>query len=118
MTNGNGRENAAALVSRQALRYPYRSRRGYKPVLNDIPFDISGRKIELRHAYSAGGVIHQVASDIEGYKMKVIYKNMPLEKVRQLDIEMDGKADLANGRIRAYKRDGKLDMVFYSNPTI
>jgi hypothetical protein len=116
MTDGSHANNASVLATRRALKAPYRNMSGYVPVLNDMVYDISGREVELKHAYGAGGRIVQMPSDLKGYQMKVVYEDMPLSKVKEMDQEIDAAADLNGGRLRADVRRGRVFMVYYANP--
>jgi hypothetical protein len=116
MTDGSFANNASVLVTRRALKAPYRNMSGYAPVLGDMVYDISGREVELKHAYGAGGRIVQMPSDQKGYHMKIVYEDMPLSKVKEIDQEIDAVEDLSAGRLQADVRRGRVFMVYYANP--
>ena len=117
MTDGSSTHNAAVLVTRRALRYPFRNMESFAAMLADMPFDIENRKVSLRHAYGSGGTIEQERSDRPGYRMKIVYRNMPSTDIAALDKLIDENDDLYGGRLQAMRgRSGGMDMVYYANP--
>ncbi|MDD9912793.1 MAG: hypothetical protein OXR68_06900 [Alphaproteobacteria bacterium] len=118
MTDGSGAHNAAALVTTRAMRFPYSNMSQFKAPLKDVPFDMKGKRISLRHGYGSGGRILQQPSDNPAYRMKVTFENMPLSKVREMDIVIDQESNLDRGRLQVDVRNGRVDMVFYANSTL
>lgn len=116
MTNGADHNNAAALVTQQALRFPFSNVSNYTPLLNDIPYDIQASGITLRHSYGEGGVIGQRKSSNRGYEMEVVLQDVPYSILEALDIEIDGTANLNAGRIQRQISGKRLDLVYYANP--
>ncbi len=115
MTNGAAANNAAALVTKNALAYPHNHMENYKKVLEDGTFDITSKGIELRHSFGQGGRILQKKSKSRFYRMDVVFENMPYEEAKAMDKKIDGKESPNNGRVKLRFHNGQVDVIFKSN---
>lgn len=116
LTNGSWANNAAVLVTKNALTGPYQDNANFAPLLRDVPFEATAEGMTLRHGYGQGGRILQGPSDKEGYAMKVVFENVPMSRIRGIDEAVDGAVDPGAGRLQVEARIGGVtDMVYYAN---
>ena len=115
MTNGAPHNNVAALVTQDALRFPFSNVSNYRVLLKDVPFDVARDGIRLRHSYGEGGTITQQKAKSSNYNMEVVLLDVPQSVVEQLDEEIDGKITPTRGRIQSRIVGNRVDLVYLAN---
>ena len=97
-TSGDWRMNVSALVSPEAMRYPYSSMTSFKNHIGDITkkHDPNG----VNHSYGTGGSIMQRAVSYQGQEyIEIILEGVPLAQAKSLDTRIDGAYDPDNGKV-------------------
>lgn len=116
MTNGSPEHNAAALVTAEALKSPYRNMANFYVAYEDGVFDIQSRKVVLRHNMGEGGNVVQVPSRSSKYHMEIKLDNVPYATAKKMDEKIDGAYTPDGGRVRLEFHDGVVDITYFANP--
>lgn len=95
-TDGDWKHNVAALVSPQAMRYPYNIMTAFK---NYLP-EKNTNAAQLTHTLGNGGAIMQRPISYRNADyIEIIFESVPLADARKVDIKLDGAYDPEQGRV-------------------
>lgn len=116
MTNGSWAHNAAALVTKQALRYPFSYMDKYDSLLTNVAYNVSANGVALRHAYGKGGrILQRPVTEASPYHMEVVFEDVPLSTAKVVDTQVDGGYDPDHGRVRMEFENGKVHLIYRAN---
>lgn len=97
-TSGDWRMNVNALVSPQAMRYPYNTITSFKNYIYDLSPKFS--KNGVRHELGEGGSILQRPITWQGEQyLEIILEDVPVADARTLDKKVDGEHSPEKGRV-------------------
>ena len=96
-TDGDWKRNVAALVSPQAMRYPYNIMTRFT---NFLP-EKGTNATELVHnlGEKGGSIMQRPVNYRSADYIEIIFESVPLQEARQIDIEIDGTYDPEEGRV-------------------
>lgn len=114
-TDGHWGNNAAALVTPSAMRFPYRTMSNtFDNLLPD--FTVQSGSGMLQHTFGSGGNIMQRAVSHRGSEyMEIILQNVPFEIAQRLDEEIDGTYNPSSGRVSMVFSDNRIDVHYRAN---
>ena len=92
----------------------------YRPLIT-ADVDVSAEERVVRHRYSHGGVVRQVAlddRDASGYRYVVTLDNLSMKDARELDELVDGTFDPEKGRLRITYVGDRAIARYLANPRL
>lgn len=113
-TNGDWKMNVAALVSPEAMRYPYNIMTHFT---NYMP-EYQTNATELRHNLGEGGSIMQRPVTVAGAEyLEIIFERVPLREARKVDTEIDGSYDPEEGKVQLIfdENEGYVNLHYRAN---